>query len=183
MTRQPPRSTLFPYTTLFRSSRLPLRLGGQQRRPQPHGKRAGAGRRAGGSGGRGGGQEVIQARGRAEDVSQVPVGVVAEGGETVGLAVEFAFGGQQRVVGAVAARPALGVGGRGGGGQRQRFGQALVAQAHQVAQQVDGFRAVRGGEFTAPGRAPPAAATGGHRAPRPVLGGDQGQQADPGRDP
>src|SRR5690606_40411142 len=67
MTRQPPRSTLFPYTTLFRSSRLPLRLGGQQRRPQPHGKRAESGRLAGGSGGRGGGQEVIQARGRAEE--------------------------------------------------------------------------------------------------------------------
>src|SRR5256885_10493784 len=27
MIRRPPRSTLFPYTTLFRSNRMPLRLG------------------------------------------------------------------------------------------------------------------------------------------------------------
>src|SRR3712207_8227357 len=28
MIRRPPRSTLFPYTTLFRSSRIPILLGG-----------------------------------------------------------------------------------------------------------------------------------------------------------
>src|SRR3712207_7392030 len=49
MIRRPPRSTLFPYTTLFRSRRLrgaPLR--GEARRPAPpaeHRRDGGAGRR------------------------------------------------------------------------------------------------------------------------------------------
>src|SRR5260370_24870253 len=40
MIRRPPRSTLFPYTTLFRSLRLPLRLP----RPPAHGDRPRAAR-------------------------------------------------------------------------------------------------------------------------------------------
>src|SRR5258708_32058695 len=50
MIRRPPRSTLFPYTTLFRSPHLPARdLGSAPRGDhQP-----GAGRRAGGGGGAG----------------------------------------------------------------------------------------------------------------------------------
>src|SRR3712207_8259636 len=37
MIRRPPRSTLFPYTTLFRSSRLP-KLGHAVQRPRGHGR-------------------------------------------------------------------------------------------------------------------------------------------------
>src|SRR2546428_7303693 len=48
MIRRPPRSTLFPYTTLFRSGRaLPAGVRGDQ--PEPPGARAG-GRAPGGSG-------------------------------------------------------------------------------------------------------------------------------------
>src|SRR2546426_12534177 len=59
MIRRPPRSTLFPYTTLFRSGGATQRLGpaDQQRerqrggdRPEPGGQRGGGGG-AGGSGG------------------------------------------------------------------------------------------------------------------------------------
>src|SRR5688572_32390566 len=42
MLRRPPRSTLFPYTTLFRSSRVPRRRSAPD---APHGRRASASRR------------------------------------------------------------------------------------------------------------------------------------------
>src|SRR3712207_7601079 len=45
MIRRPPRSTLFPYTTLFRSLRRRRPVGGRPRRPRP-----GAGRGAHGRG-------------------------------------------------------------------------------------------------------------------------------------
>src|SRR2546429_2440682 len=46
MIRRPPRSTLFPYTTLFRSARAGSRLGGGDRQtpPAPRGDRAGVSR-------------------------------------------------------------------------------------------------------------------------------------------
>src|SRR5690606_41709933 len=61
MLRRPPRSTLFPYTTLFRSHSVPrLRAGGGG-----EGRRAdGRGRRDAGGGGRGEGYDV---RGRSEE--------------------------------------------------------------------------------------------------------------------
>src|SRR2546422_8015937 len=36
MIRRPPRSTLFPYTTLFRSHQLSWRAAHRERRPRPH---------------------------------------------------------------------------------------------------------------------------------------------------
>src|SRR3989442_11383835 len=40
MIRRPPRSTLFPYTTLFRSSRPPFREDRNRSSPAPRGSRA-----------------------------------------------------------------------------------------------------------------------------------------------
>src|SRR3712207_8365099 len=40
MIRRPPRSTLFPYTTLFRSDRVPRRAGAHARRADDHPARA-----------------------------------------------------------------------------------------------------------------------------------------------
>src|SRR3712207_6894903 len=45
MIRRPPRSTLFPYTTLFRSRVAPLRLRGGGRARERHGRAAGRLRR------------------------------------------------------------------------------------------------------------------------------------------
>src|SRR3712207_7998117 len=39
MIRRPPRSTLFPYTTLFRSRRSPPEMSGLARRPRPRTER------------------------------------------------------------------------------------------------------------------------------------------------
>src|SRR5882724_13252122 len=39
MIRRPPRSTLFPYTTLFRSRRRPRRPRGERARRRDHGRR------------------------------------------------------------------------------------------------------------------------------------------------
>src|ERR1044072_2668671 len=47
MMRRPPRSTLFPYTTLFRSVQLRCRVGAE-RQPHPLGRRDRHGDRAGG---------------------------------------------------------------------------------------------------------------------------------------
>src|SRR3712207_7044256 len=51
MIRRPPRSTLFPYTTLFRSAHRPVPLGGLAGLAAPAGR---AGRRPGGDPERGG---------------------------------------------------------------------------------------------------------------------------------
>src|SRR5258708_31437479 len=46
MIRRPPRSTLFPYTTLFRSRQLVDRVSGKQRARQFYGNRMGVGQRS-----------------------------------------------------------------------------------------------------------------------------------------
>src|SRR5256885_10831316 len=45
MIRRPPRSTLFPYTTLFRSERVDHRVAGREAPRRPGGKSQPAGRR------------------------------------------------------------------------------------------------------------------------------------------
>src|SRR2546422_2301280 len=61
MIRRPPRSTLFPYTTLFRSARVPGRGEGARRPPPPGHSRAPhphrVGQRSGGVDARGGRSE------------------------------------------------------------------------------------------------------------------------------
>src|SRR3712207_7522372 len=60
MIRRPPRSTLFPYTTLFRSRRAGTELpaGCRVRKPRGRERLAGPGSRAGGRGRRGRGGRV-----------------------------------------------------------------------------------------------------------------------------
>src|SRR2546430_14059930 len=90
MIRRPPRSTLFPYTTLFRSVRVPFRLGGPDRRADLRRK----------MGIRGGQQErrpvdvlARQMSARQEDEDDLPA---LEGGEHVfsneeGVSISNAF--------------------------------------------------------------------------------------------
>src|SRR3712207_6946315 len=64
MIRRPPRSTLFPYTTLFRSARRVLRRGGAARGRAADGERDG---RDAGDGSRLRPRDVRRARARSEE--------------------------------------------------------------------------------------------------------------------
>src|SRR3712207_8241470 len=70
MIRRPPRSTLFPYTTLFRSRRRGTRAPHGRRASRHRGAEGGAGRARGGGGAAaaraGGGRRRLQGLGRAD---------------------------------------------------------------------------------------------------------------------